>query len=215
MLLADFSTISYYAMRMLTLKTPLLFVAGIFVLIGLAFPAGNVDAYSYPGFKWSGTSTGYYLNVAGWSHLPIHYAKDAWNGAGSSFHFNYLGMTADPLRKDGRNLVTRANRGVNGDKAFTSVWCNGAGYACYSGRTIIESDVEFNDYFPWGAYGEPNLYDLESAAVHEFGHWLHLGHSSSWCGLSNEASMCTGLGLGELRKRTLAGDDKNGIKYIY
>lgn len=197
------------------IRPPLVLGGLLLVLAGIVAPASSVDAYSYPGFRWSGNSTGYYLNVAGWSHLPIHYAKDAWNNAGSPFRFNYLGMTADPLRRDGRNLVTRANRGPNGDKAITVVWCNGANYACYSGRTILESDMEANDYFPWGAYGEPDLYDLESAAVHEFGHWLHLGHSSSSCGLSWEASMCTGLGLGELRKRTLAGDDQNGINYIY
>ncbi len=194
----------------------LLFALVGMVLVGTIFvPKDSAEAYSYPGFKWGVTYMRYELNIAGWASHPIHNAKNTWNGAGSPFLFNYLRESACPRQYDGHNVVTRANRGDNGKLGVTSVWCNGSGYSCYSGRTILEADVEFNDYYLWGAYGEPNLYDLESATVHEFGHALHLGHSGSWCGTIWQASMCDGMGVGQFYKRTLAGDDKNGINYIY
>jgi len=194
---------------------PVLLLTGM-VLVGTIFiPTNRAEAYFYPGFKWGVNYMRYELNIAGWASHPIHNAKDEWNGAGSPFLFNYLGLTANPVQKDNHNVVTRANRGNNGILGLTLVWCNGSGYSCYSGRTILEVDVEFNDYYPWGAYGEANLYDLESATVHEFGHALHLGHSSSWCGWPWEASMCNGMALGETRKRSIQGDDSNGINYIY
>src|SRR5690606_28453579 len=94
----------------------------------------------------------------------------------------------------------------------TAIWCTGG--TC-SGTNLIEVDTEFNHYYPWGAYGEPNMYDLESAMVHEFGHWLVLGHSSSSCGLPWAASMCDGMGVGQTWRRSIENDDKNGIRSIY
>jgi len=191
----------------------LLFTLGGMVLVGTIFvPTDSAEAYSYPGYKRSVNYVRYELNIAGWASQPIHNAKNTWNGAGSPFLFNYLGDSGYPRQYDGHNIVTRANRGSGWPLATAQVWCSGG---CSSGHTIVETDVEFNDYWPWGAYGEPNLYDLESATVHEFGHWLTLNHSSSWCGTIWQASMCDGMGVGQFYKRTLAGDDSNGINYIY
>jgi hypothetical protein len=191
----------------------LILFSGIMVVGTIIISTDSAEAYSYPGYKWGVNYMRYELNIAGWASQPIHNARNSWNGANSPFLFNYVGDTAYPRQLDGHNIVTRANRGSSWPLAITQFWCIGA--PCSSGKLLQETDIEFNDYYSWGAYGEPNMYDLESAAVHEFGHTLFLGHSNSWCLFSWQASMCDGMGTGQFWKRTLAGDDVNGINYIY
>jgi hypothetical protein len=45
---------------------------------------------------------------------------------------------------------------------------------------IVESDIFFNAAFPWSvaASGEAGRFDVESIAVHEFGHLVGIGHSA-------------------------------------
>ena len=47
-------------------------------------------------------------------------------------------------------------------------------------------------------------------ATHELGHSLQLYHSSK-----SDATMFKGMSKGEIKKRSLHTDDKDGIKYIY
>lgn len=65
------------------------------------------------------------------------------------------------------------------------------------------------------------MYDVQNVITHEFGHWLYLDDLSSWYGPSWcdiwtwESTMCGIIYTDETTKRSLEGDDKEGIKAIY
>ena len=59
----------------------------------------------------------------------------------------------------------------------------------WSGITIDEADVAFNTRFSWSNNGDP--YDIETVALHEFGHVAGLGHSLV-VGSNMEATYCRG-----------------------
>ena len=73
---------------------------------------------------------------------------------------------------------------------------------------IVDADVEFNGEDYLFAADVSNLaYDLQSAATHEVGHVLGLGHSGD-----PEATMYAKSQPGETKKRDLESDDIAGIQ---
>ncbi|MDW7740653.1 MAG: matrixin family metalloprotease, partial [Bacillota bacterium] len=74
---------------------------------------------------------------------------------------------------------------------------------------IIEADIVFNSSRSWStAVPTPSGYiDLETVALHEFGHWLNLGHSD------NQAAVMYYMYQGI--RRSLHTDDIAGVLYIY
>lgn len=80
-----------------------------------------------------------------------------------------------------------------------------------SDRVVVEADVWFNDDMLWDTTSSPGRQeiDLQSVALHEFGHWLGLGHD-----LDPNAVMYSTLTLGTL-KRSLYTSDRDGIAFIY
>ncbi len=81
---------------------------------------------------------------------------------------------------------------------------------------ILDADIEFNTAdFPYVADATTEIsgMDLGNVATHEIGHLLGLGDLKS----STEAELTMyGQGeLGEVKKRTLECDDKNGIVFKY
>ena len=78
-------------------------------------------------------------------------------------------------------------------------------------QTIIEADIWINEDYAWDATGTPDAdeVDLQSALLHEFGHWLILGHSTD-----ASAVMFSRLSTGAL-KRALQPPDERGIRAIY
>jgi hypothetical protein len=104
-------------------------------------------------------------------------ATTAWQGApGSAITFSYAGRTAArPLDLDGRNTVgflTRADLdGVVGLTATITDLISGE---------VLESDMFLNSAYDWSvaSAGEEGRFDVESIALHEFGHMLGLTHSA-------------------------------------
>jgi hypothetical protein len=104
-------------------------------------------------------------------------ATASWQAApGSTITFRYAGRTAArPLDLDGRNTVgflTRADLdGVLGVTATITDLISGE---------VIESDMFLNAAYDWSvaSAGEEGRFDVESIALHEFGHMLGLSHSA-------------------------------------
>lgn len=95
-------------------------------------------------------------------------------------------------------------KGVNSLLGQAQIWFTSNG-------AIVEADIWINDDYQLDATGNPesNEIDLESAVLHELGHWLPLGHMNN-----PNAVMYAVLGAGT-RKVNLNDDDKAGIVALY
>jgi len=155
-----------------------------------------VDAYTYNGYKWdSGTANWRFsIDFPDGYEQSVKNAANTWSNAGSSFTFNYRWWELS-------NKVDWTDLGDGSTLGLTTVW--------YSGSSISKAVTDINSAKSWttspGASYPP--YDVETVALHEFGHWLSLGHSSS----SNAVMYAYYTGT----KRSLTQDDIDGIKYIY
>lgn len=155
-----------------------------------------VDAYSYNGYKWT-------FGTADWrfsSDFPDGYeqsvknAANTWSNAGSSFTFNYDSWEIT-------SKVDWTDLGSNGPLGTTTT--NSIGSVILWVVTDINSAKSWTTS-PGSSYPP---YDIETTALHEFGHWLSLGNSSSSSAVMYQYYM------GE--RRSLTQDDIDGIKYIY
>lgn len=139
----------------------------------------------------------------------IQAAADTWtNVSGADFEFSYGGSTtatdySNP--PNGQNDIMWKDNGPNqGILAMTWTWRNEA-------DEIFESDMVINDYYQWDTSGTPGEteFDLQSVALHEFGHYLRLEHD-----IDPDAVMYRLTSAGSV-KRALHPNDIAGIRYIY
>lgn len=133
-------------------------------------------------------------------------AANSWGAvAGADFTLAYAGETdATMTGYNGVNEVLFMRKGLQERAAAAQVWYT-------ADQTIVEADIWINEDYAWNATGAPdaNEVDLQSALLHEFGHWLILGHSAD-----GEAVMFARLTAGTL-KRELQPPDERGIRAIY
>jgi Matrixin len=136
----------------------------------------------------------------------IQAAATGWNSVvGADFALTYAGTTnATQTGYNGVNEVLFMSKGPKERAAAAQVWYR-------ANQTIIEADIWINDDFAWNATGTPDAteVDLQSALLHEFGHWLILGHFTD-----TKAVMFSRLTTGTL-KRDLQQPDIRGIRAIY
>ncbi len=133
-------------------------------------------------------------------------AANQWNTVASAdFSLRYGGPTAvTTTGYDGVNAILFMRKGPKERAAAAEVWYT-------ADRTIVEADIWINDDYQWDTSGQPaaNAVDLQSALLHEFGHWLILGHIAQ-----TEAIMFPRLAAGTV-KRALHAEDIAGISAIY
>lgn len=137
----------------------------------------------------------------------VQTATATWNAAGAYFSFAYTGTTsATTAAYDGVNEIFWQNLGNVSTIAQTSIW--------YTGSTILEFDMEFNDYYTFSTATTPpsDQYDVQTIALHEFGHSLGL---ADLYGTGDSAKVMYGYGSPGTTKRTLNADDIAGIQSIY
>ncbi|MCB0186964.1 MAG: matrixin family metalloprotease, partial [Caldilineaceae bacterium] len=133
-------------------------------------------------------------------------AAATWSDiASADFALHYGGATgATATSYNGVNEILFMHKGATERAAAAEVWYT-------ADQTIVEADIWINDDYQWNVAGTPaaNEVDLESALIHEFGHWLILNHTAY-----PTSVMYPRLATGAI-KRTLGDEDIAGISAIY
>lgn len=164
----------------------------------------------------------------------VERAISAWTSRGSGGSVSCTTYTARPASypctpqangQDGRNNIFWERSWTNGSGAIGVNWTTGTGRACgrvtdNTGRRHdlqcrFDSDIEFNDRdYTWSVRTDRPRTDIESIAVHEYGHFLGLGHCS-------DNGTC-GLGTGVMNAAYAGGilrvpftDDIQGVCALY
>ncbi|MCX9011101.1 MAG: matrixin family metalloprotease [Candidatus Methanoperedens sp.] len=169
-------------------------------LIVVAAMLQIVNAYVYTGYKWPWGSADWRFST----NFPDSYkqsvqnAANTWNNAGSSFRFNYQWYEVT-------SYVDWVDLGGNGPLGHTNIYK----YPFTSSISRAVTEMNSNSAKYWTTTQSPDYppYDFETAALHEFGHWLSLAHTSDTSTVMYDPYNGP--------KRSLTQDDKNGIKYIY
>lgn len=167
------------------------------VLFTIVISSSIANAYVYAGYKWPGSNTLYkYRNTvpASWQNA-IYSAAGTWNG-NSKFSL-YESSSAS-------NVWGATSYGSTGPVGVTAI--------SYSGSTIVGCNADFNTYFSFSTSPSSSQYDVQSVALHEFGHWLTLNDLYS---SSDSAKTMYGYASEGQTKRSLSKDDIDGIVYIY
>lgn len=168
------------------------------------------QAYEANSYRWVNGQATWYYNPSGkpagltGDEAAMWEGAQTWSNAGANFRFNYAGLT------------TRGTGGCNNDSdkvntvgwalqenqilAITCTW--------YAGESTFETDIEFDPDWEWTT-SRPIEVDLQSVAVHEFGHALGLGHSDVEGAVMWPSYMLT------TAVHNLRPDDIQGVKALY
>ncbi|HEY8475665.1 MAG TPA: matrixin family metalloprotease, partial [Chloroflexota bacterium] len=166
------------------------------------------------GWWWPERSVGWRYNPTGAppglsGHASaVAAGAETWSSAGADFTFtgggqSSAGTGACHSTLDGENTVGWAPQ-PGSVLAVTCTWYEMGG----SPRPAIEFDMEIDPEWEWTT-GSPVRVDLESVAVHEFGHALGLAHSQD-----SSAVMYASYSEGSV-KRELTEDDLAGLYALY
>lgn len=188
----------------------------VWLLCAVVFMGGIVTAHAYAILSLGGFSPypTEVVSAKGFSsevNAAITKSCQAWNGAGVGTLVTRAAYTHNnnvfPYEND-ENQVTAISQGIKtGFMTTEFTQYKIIGLKCYN----TEVDININTSFPWATDGDERAYDVQNCFTHELGHLLGLDDE-----LSKTASTMYGSAeMGETKKRSLATDDKNGIKEIY
>ena len=164
------------------------------------------------GYFWSAHGAPWGYNSAGKPAAlngegpALQAAAGTWAAAG--FQFSGGGATGAGTGAcsggglDGQNTVGWANQ-AGSVLAVTCTWYSSSG----NPHPATEFDMQIDPEWPWTT-GAPQV-DLQSVALHEFGHALGLGHSAD-----GSAVMYPSYTSGTL-KQALTADDLSGAQQLY
>ena len=170
------------------------------------------DCYIYSGIKWPGASPTVYYKInentsdCTGEGAAVQSAASTWNNVGANFTFQYGGSHTRTV-SSGNNIneILWGTSLPNGILARTYYW--------YYPGEMDECDIVFNDlYYNWDTTPSSSEIDVESVALHEFGHWLQLDDLYDYA--DRYEVMYYELAAGEV-KRILRECDCDGICYIY
>lgn len=179
-------------------------------------PGSVTAAYVTSGFKWMSGSADWAYNadgepvaVSGAAQQAMNSAAASWGQQGANFQFTGGGSTGAGTGAcgggtDGANTVGWGAQSGS-VLAVTCSWFSSQGNPF---KPAVEFDMEFDPDWNWTT-GSPTSVDLESVALHEFGHALGLNHSADG-GAVMFASYSSGS-----QKRTPTSDDVDGLFAIY
>lgn len=133
-------------------------------------------------------------------------ALRTWSMVGDADYTLTYGGSTDAVATgyDGSNEIVFMHKGANSQVGQAQIWFTSSG-------TILEADIWLNDDYQFDATGAPSAdeIDLESAVLHEMGHWLPLMH------LSNPDSVMYSVLAKSTVKRVLHADDIAAMEALY
>jgi carbohydrate-binding DOMON domain-containing protein len=144
---------------------------------------------------------------AGAALSALQAAAATWNDDCSSFSFNYGGATTTTPGGDLENTVVWTSLPISNVVVTDVYWYTS------DPHTVVDSDVKFNIAMPWAVDGRAGAYDIQNAAVGGFGFALPL--TPLYGAADQEKSIYAEIEQGEMKKRSLAQEDRDGIRYIY
>jgi len=178
-------------------------------------PTPSTSPYLYNGYSWPhppAPVVSYRINEntsdCTGEGVAVQNAAATWS-VPANFTFSYAGTTTHTsVGYDLENDILWVNLGSISTIARATWW-----YMEVDG-TIVETDIEFNDYYSFSASTScpSGYYDVESIALHELGHWLNLG---DLYGAGDADKVMYGYGSTGTTKRVLHSDDIAGIQSIY
>lgn len=178
----------------------------------LSTPVNITIPYSLNGAAWTSRTVPFSISSAapaGWQTM-IRNGALAWNGL-ADFAFSQSSAVSAPQRGNRVNEVWWGSTGTNGSLAIASLTffrndSNGDGL-----NDMVESDIIFSSDFAWGD-GSNGTFDIQSVAIHEFGHWLSL---DDLYGTADAQKAMFGRIVRGTQRRTLTAGDIAGIRAIY
>ncbi|MBN2314498.1 MAG: IPT/TIG domain-containing protein [Sedimentisphaerales bacterium] len=150
----------------------------------------------------------------------VQAATETWNQTSPGLLFQYAGShTNTQTSKNGLNEVMWGSTSSNA-LAVTYFWTRyipDIPGGSLTTREIIECDMVFNDRADWSTNPSVREADVQSIALHEFGHFLCLTDLYGDIGDSeyDAAKVMYGYSDGSTLKRNLHPDDIAGIHWIY
>jgi putative cell wall-binding protein len=164
--------------------------------------------FAYDGFRWASPSATFRVNAnyAGITDelAMVKAAASTWSSA-TSFEFNYGGTcnTTGFPAWNSHNDVFWTDSLPPGVFSQTVCW--------WSGSQLMEADLGLSQSVDWGD-GTGSSVDVQTVALHEFGHWLAL---RALYGPNDTAKVMYGNLAAGVIKRTLTADDIAGANWIY
>jgi len=173
----------------------------ILSLIMASMISQSVFAYNYVGIHWNINNAlyNYRTTVPSSWQTAIYNAAATWNGKSKFSLYNSA---------DASNIWGIANYGAyNGAVGVTAIYYNGFNW-------LTGCNTDFNSYYSLSTAPNSWEYDVQSIALHEFGHWLNLADEYNASDSANVLYGYTSPGAASV-KRYLTTDDINGIVNIY
>lgn len=187
-------------------------------LVTGAVSALAVTDYSYDGYRWDTASLPLPwrfnpANAPGGAQAAVQAAASTWeDDPYSAIDYTYAGTTDSlPGVGDGVNTVGWRQSVGTDTLAHCTIWFEVTRSTLGYDR-IIEFDIDFNRAVTWSTTGASGAQDVQSIALHELGHSLHLGDLTA---SSQSAQAMYGFIAPGTTQRSLGDGDQAGVRHIY